>query len=371
MKRLRVLVVDDSLTVRKRIAAILSADSRFEVVGEAADGGRAIELCEALRPDVMTLDMMLPVKTGLDVTEHVMAYCPTPILIVSSSMNRGEVFQTFEALAAGAVDVLDKPRQGGFGGEWDRTLAQAVKLVSSIPVITHPRMRLGAGSGHFRTSQPKQSAALPAAPEAPARVAPALVAIGASTGGPTAVSTVVRGLARRIPVPVIAVVHVAEAFVKPLVDWLGASLPLPVRLAEDRQPLPSSAQLIVAPANRHLVVEAGRLRLTDDPERHSCRPSVDVLFESVARDLGRRAIGCLLTGIGRDGAAGLLAMRRAGALTLAQDEATSVVYGMPREAAQMNAVDQLLPVDRIAEAILRQFPSGADSGKVESEPAPR
>src|ERR1700735_2119773 len=137
MPRIRVLVVEDSLTVRRLLCEVLASDPEIEVVGEAGDGKRAIELCQALRPDVMTLDMMLPVMSGLAATEYVMAHCPTPILVVSASTNRGEVFKTYEALAAGAVDVLEKPRGGEADGEWERHFVSTVKLVSRILVITH------------------------------------------------------------------------------------------------------------------------------------------------------------------------------------------------------------------------------------------
>jgi two-component system chemotaxis response regulator CheB len=351
MGRLRVLVVDDSLTVRKRMAAILAEDGECEVVGEAADGKQAIALCEGLRPDVMTLDMVLPDIAGLAVTEHVMAYCPTPILIVSASMNRGETFQTFDALEAGAVDVLDKPRGDAFGGPWERALVAAVKLVARVPVISHPRIRIAA--------RVRSTPLPPPAPDPEERPPTRLVTLGASTGGPSAVAAVLAGLPRNFPVPVVLVAHIQDAFLRPLVDWLDARSPIPVRVARDGERLaPPEPGMVLAPANRHLVVELGRLRLTDGPERHSCRPSVDVLFESVAKELGPCALGCLLTGMGRDGASGLLAMRRAGATTIAQDEATSSVYGMPREAVEMGAAQHVLPIDRIGAAIARRARGG-------------
>src|SRR5690242_12529067 len=139
MRTIRVLVVEDSLTARKLLVEVLTASPDIEVIGEAPDGKRAIELCQRLRPDVVTLDMMLPVMTGLAATEYIMAYCPTPIVVVSSSTNRGELFRTYEALAAGAIDVLDKPKGDEPDGEWEARLLSTVKLVSRIKVITHPR----------------------------------------------------------------------------------------------------------------------------------------------------------------------------------------------------------------------------------------
>src|ERR1700721_2877013 len=162
MKKLRVLVADDSLTIRRRFCEILAADPELEVIGEAEDGKRAIELCEALRPDVVTLDMVMPVMSGLAATEYIMAYMPTPILIVSASTNRGELFQTYDALAAGAIDVLDKPTLSDVDTAWERRFVAAVKLVARIKVITHPRARL-AGSERSAAAV-RQEAAAPAPP---------------------------------------------------------------------------------------------------------------------------------------------------------------------------------------------------------------
>jgi two-component system chemotaxis response regulator CheB len=346
MARLRVLVVDDSLTVRKRLAEVLSGDPELTVAGEAEDGLQAVDLCRTLRPDVITLDMMMPVMSGLAVTEHVMAFQPTPILVVSASFNRGEVFRTFEALAAGAVDVLEKPARDAFEGGWGERLRTAVKLVARIPVITHPRLRLG------RVQPPPGKG--PIGRAAPPATDIALVAVGASTGGPSALAGILRRLPPGFPIPIAVVIHMSQAFLPPFVEWLDTQSPLRARIAQDGQrlPAPGDASVIVAPSDHHLVVHGGRLRLTSDPERHSCRPSIDALFESIAPELGPRAVGCLLTGMGKDGAAGLLAMKRSGAVTLAQDEGTSSVYGMPGEAARIGAAQKVLPIDEIAAAII-------------------
>jgi two-component system chemotaxis response regulator CheB len=349
----RVLVVEDSLTVRKRIVEILSGDPELAVVGEAADGKAAIELCERLRPDVMTVDMVLPVMSGLAVTEYVMAYCPTPILVVSSSLNRGELFRTYDALAAGAVDVLDKPRAGEEGRAWEARLVGAVKLVSHIKPITHPRARLGA-----------MSRLGPPAPRTLAEQSPRrgcqLVAIGGSTGSPAALVEILRGLGGELPVPALLVVHINEPFGAALAEWLDAQGPVRVRYARAGEPLRSARGALLAPPGRHLVVERGCLQLSDAPERHSCRPSVDVLFESLAREPGAdRVVACLLTGMGRDGARGMLALRQAGAHTIAQDEATCAVYGMPREAVRLGAVDRVLPLGEIGPALADAAASGA------------
>jgi len=346
MTTLRVLVVEDSLTVRRRLCEVLATDAGIEVVGEAEDGKRAIELCQALRPDIVTMDMMLPLMTGLAATEYIMAHCPTPILVVSSSTNRGELFKTYDALAAGAVDVLEKPGGDEPEGRWEEHFIATVKLVARIRVITHLRGRLGAFAQPLAMNPSSAAAAMPAGQPCQ------LIAIGASTGGPAAIVEVLRGLSPQVKVPVLLVLHINEPFGGAFAEWLDAQTPRRVAFARDGESVAALAgRVVLAPPGSHLVLRRGRTQLTRDPERHSCRPSVDTLFESVALDCGGVAAGCLLTGMGRDGAAGLLALRRAGGLTIAQDEATSVVYGMPREAALLGAAARILPLGEIGPAL--------------------
>lgn len=346
----RVLVVEDSTTMRKRLVEILDETPGFEVVGEAVDGREAIDLCERLRPDVVTLDMQLPDVTGLDATEHIMAYCPTPILIVSSSVNRGEVFKTYDALAAGAVDVLEKPRGDELDGDWERRLITAVRLVARIRVITHPRARLARRVELAKNDPgPPLAAHTQQSQQMPAHGA-TLVAIGISTGGPAAIAGVLSELGRDFPSPILLVLHISPLFAPALVEWLTTQSPLPVRLARDGERLPRSGVVLVAPPDRHLVLRGEHLGLLDSPERHSCRPSVDVLFESLA---GRpNTVACLMTGMGRDGADGLLRIRQLGGQTIAQDEASSVVFGMPREAIRLGAAERVLSLDEIPRALV-------------------
>jgi two-component system chemotaxis response regulator CheB len=347
MARVRVLVVEDSLTVRRRLCEVLASDAEIEIIGEAEDGKEAIHLCQARRPDVITMDMMLPVMSGLSATEYIMAHCPTPILVVSSSFNRGELFKTYEALAAGAVDVLEKPRGDEPEGSWERHFISSLKLVSRIRVITHLRGRLTAWRPPG-TSLPPQTCPIP-----PARSGAQVIAIGASTGGPRALVEVLRELPRELRLPVLVVLHISEPFGQSFAEWLDGQTVRRASFARDGEPVSGAAgRIVLAPPQHHLLVRAGRLCLTDDAERHSCRPSVDVLFESLAREYGAGTLAALLTGMGRDGAAGLLAIRAAGGLTIAQDEASCVVYGMPREAVELGAAMQVLPLADIAPALV-------------------
>jgi two-component system, chemotaxis family, protein-glutamate methylesterase/glutaminase len=343
-------VVEDSVTVRKRLVDTLSADPDIELVGEAENGKQAVELCRLRRPDAITMDMMMPVMSGLAATEYIMAHQPTPILIVSASVNRGELFKIYDALAAGAVDVLEKPAGNELDGTWERRLLAAVKLVAKIKVITHPRARL---------ESRRRSASVPAPAARPFDI----VALGASTGGPGAVVEVLRKLPPHFQVPILLVVHMNNPFGSAFTDWLDAQIERRVVNPENGAPVTSAKGcVIVAPGDRHLVVRERHMFLTLDQERHSCRPSVDVLFESIACDYGASAVACLLTGMGKDGALGLLKIREAGGVTIAQDEATSVIYGMPREAAVLGAAIHVLPIGEIGlrlaslQGITAEFP---------------
>jgi two-component system chemotaxis response regulator CheB len=290
--------------------------------------------------------MMMPVMTGLAATEYIMAYCPTPILVVSSSFNRGELFKTYDALAAGALDVLEKPLGDDTDPAWEQRLVATVRMIARIKVITHPRGRLAHLSNGGRTARVEIV-------DGSGRADCELVALGASTGGPGAIVRILSQLPAKFPLPLIVVIHIGSSFSAGFVDWLGGLSLFPVAFARDGERLPErgTCRVLLAPPDRHLVVRGGRLWLTESPERHSCRPSVDELFESVAREIGPRAAACLLTGMGRDGADGLLAVRKAGGVTFAEDESTAVVFGMPREAIRLGAAEHVLRLEQLAPAL--------------------
>ena len=349
MAPIRVLVADDSITVRKRLVQSLSTDPELEVIAEAADGSAVTELCRRLRPDVITMDVMMPVMDGVTATEFIMAHCPTPILVVSAASNRGQVLPTFDALAAGAVDVLDKPSGGAVDGAWESKLIAAVKMVSRIKAIKRSsinrRARVASASAKLL-----EAIVLPVLESEEA----AIVAIGASIGGPAAIVKILSQVPTSFPLPILLVIHVAPEFAAGLVQWIAnASKHHSVRVAVNGEPMPRPGHrvILMAPPDRHLVVGKGRLWTTDSPQRHLCRPSIDELFESVARECGSQAIACLLTGMGKDGARGLLEVRRSGGQTIAQDEASSVVFGMPREAIALDAARAIAPLEAVAETL--------------------
>jgi two-component system chemotaxis response regulator CheB len=351
----RVLIVDDSALVRELLRQLLSSEPSIEVVGAAPDPLRARAMIDALRPDVITLDVEMPRMDGLTFLEQLMREKPTPVLMVSSLTDRGAEV-TLRALELGAFDFVSKPKI-----DVQRGLVELQReLVTKVLAAAKTRPR-AAASATVRRAPTATSPAI--ASDASLRAHPlarrthVAIAIGASTGGTEALREVLEPLPADTP-GVVVVQHMPENFTRAFAERLDRACAMRVREARDGdRVLPG--HVLIAPGSRaHLEVLASGaqlvVRLTDAPPVSHHRPSVDVMFRSVAGALGKNAVGVLLTGMGADGARGLLAMRRAGAHTLAQDEATSVVYGMPREAVALGAVDQQLPLHEIAEAIVRR-----------------
>jgi two-component system, chemotaxis family, protein-glutamate methylesterase/glutaminase len=363
--RLTVLVVEDSATQRRLLRAAAEADGDITVVGEARTGREAVGLVERLRPAVVLLDLDLPVMSGLEAIERIMASWPTPILVCSGFVGGAAGSRALEALAAGAVDVLPLPGSAHTGGPqaYAEALRKRLRVVARVRVITHPRGRLrasGAPAGRL-VGQPAGRAAEPS-PLAPARrrgpvesarVPVRLLAIGASTGGPQALLTLLGGLPADLEQAVLVVQHMAEGFIPGLAAWLDDLVPLPVVVGESGRRL-APGTVTIAPSGGNLLVRDDRLRVLCEPplagQFHV--PGIDHTFASIAGALGPAACGVLLTGMGRDGATGLLTMRRRGAVTLGQDEASCAVYGMPGAAAALGAVEHQLPLDRLPGAVL-------------------
>lgn len=328
---IRVLVADDSELFRDLLARVVSADPSYEVVGVAADGNVAAALARSVKPDVITMDLHMPSADGFSGIARIMAETPTPILVLSA--NREEAVG-FRALSLGALDILEKPSATSDLGAYGSLLRSRLRLLAGVKVIRHPRGLRGVRRVN-----------------APVRGRADLVVIGASLGGPRALATLLHGLPADFPAPIAVVQHIADGFTEGLASWLAQESRLEVREARDGEPL-RAGRVLVAPTGRHLVVADGTAHLSDAAPVDTFRPSVTPLFASAAAAYGTRACGVLLTGMGRDGAEGMRALKASGAHTIAQDEATSVVFGMPRAAIELGAVDRVLPIDEIARALV-------------------
>jgi two-component system chemotaxis response regulator CheB len=357
---IRVLVADDSAVLREALIHILSGDAALEVVGTAKDGQEAVEVARQQRPDVITMDINMPRLDGFEATRQIMETQPTPIIIVTGSVEPGTVATSFRAVEAGAVAVVTRPPALGHPdyATAAQELVQTVKLMAEVKVVRRwARNRRNGNTEQLRPTPPPA----PKRPPDPNRHTAArtkVVAIGASTGGPLTLQTVLSALPNDFPVPILVVQHIASGFVGGFAEWLEQTCGRPVHLAANGV-VPQPGHVYVAPEGSHLKVEmGGRLALTHDEPENGLRPAVGYLFRSVAEVYGASAIGVLLTGMGKDGAEELKLMRSRGATTLAQDAASSVVHGMPGEAIRLEAADYILSPEAIG-ATLAELASRA------------
>jgi two-component system chemotaxis response regulator CheB len=338
---IRVLVVDDSPTARGLLVKILESDPEIQIIGQAADGLEAVALAQRFRPDLVTMDIHMPRLDGLEATKEIMITAPTPIVIVTASTRAGEVAKSMDLLALGALDVLVKPVGPAAPGFADdaQHLLDVVKTMSQVKVVRHWRAipPMPARSGAARRAWPRRGA-----PKV------RVVAIAASTGGPAALHELLANLPGDLPVSVLVVQHIAHGFTAGLAAWMNLGTDLRVKVAEDGEPL-APGTVYVAPEDHHLDVSArGKVALSTAPPVGGFRPSGTFLFEAAARAFGASAVAVILTGMGDDGVAGLRAVRQAGARIIAQDQASSAVFGMPGAAVAAGLVDEVLPPDAIA-----------------------
>lgn len=341
---IKVLIVEDSPVVREFLAHVLGSDDEIQVVGTAVDGFEAVEAVGKVKPDVITMDIHMPGMDGFDATRRIMETVPTPIVIVSGSSSVDEVSSTFNALEAGALAVVRRPMGIGHPDHETSTreLVQTVKSMAEVRVVKRwPR---------FREPQPASPVRLPDTVAGSAEIK--VVAIGASTGGPAVLETILAALPRDFHIPILIVQHMAKGFVDGFAGWLTNTGGPRAHVAVHGELL-EPAHVYIAPDEYHLGVAAGdRIELSKSESENGLRPSVSYLFRSVARTYGRGAVGVLLTGMGRDGAEELKVLQQLGAVTIAQDEQSSVVYGMPGEAARIGAATYLLPPDKIAASLV-------------------
>jgi len=337
---IKVLIVEDSPVVQEFLAHILTSDPAIEVAGIANNGEEACEAVKQKRPDVITMDIHMPKLNGFEATRRIMETVPTPIVVVSGSSGAKEVASTFHAMEAGALAVVMRPPGIGHPEHKAKAaeLIQTVKLMSEIKVVRR----------FSRAARERVVAAPPIAPSLKSATEIQIAAIGGSTGGPPALQKILSGLPQDFSVPVLIVQHIALGFVEGFREWLAGASNFPVHIASHgEQPLPGHAY--IAPDGFHMGVGSGpRIVLSDHAPENGVRPSVAYLFRTVAQVMGSRAVGVLLTGMGRDGADELKAMKEKGAITIAQDEESSVVYGMPGEAIKLDAADYILPPEDIA-----------------------
>lgn len=347
MNKIRVLLADDSSVARGLLRTFLESDADIEVVGEARNGEEAVDLARQLRPNLITMDLEMPVMGGMQAIEEIMASKAVPILVVSSV---ADAANAYAAVSRGALEVIAKP-------EFDPAAAAEfiakVKMLATVPVITHLRSKSAA---HDRAA----SDALQ--PPAPAATPPAaalsggytrLFAIASSTGGPQALAAILRDLPAAFPCPILIAQHISDGFAGGMADWLGKLCKLAVRIASEGE-LILPGVVYVSPSESNLAVTPSR-RLVLQPRQPGdiYRPVCNVLLNSVAEVFGRNAVGMILTGMGSDGAKGIKAIRRAGGQTIGQDEASSVIYGMNKVAIDTGFVQEILPVTRLAGEMCR------------------
>lgn len=339
------MIVEDSRPVREMLEHIIGGDPRLEVVASVANAEDALKKLHQVAPDVISMDIRLPGMNGFEATQRIMAERPTPIVVVSASVESEELNISMNALRAGALSVMEKPVNTSHRdyAELAGRLCTQLVIMSDVRVIRQ-RVRRNLGLQPAPPEQSKVGATTSASPSAGTFQ---ILGIVASTGGPNALVKVLGGLGRNVSVPVLLVQHITPSFLKGFVTWLDSISPMPVVEAADSQ-IPKPGTVYVAPAERHLTFDRGCLRLDNGIPVCAQRPSGTVLFRSMAQSLGANCLGVLLTGMGEDGAAGLRAIREAGGYTITEDETTAVVYGMPAAAVNMGAVCESLPLDDIA-----------------------
>jgi two-component system chemotaxis response regulator CheB len=337
-----VLIVDDSPVAREVLRSVLESDAGIRVVGMAGTGREAIALTEQLRPDIVTMDLIMPGMDGMEATQRIMASRPTPILFFSAFFGHDGEYSRGDALAAGALDIVEKPAQM-LDVRWQTSagaLVQKVKSLARVPVITH---MLGRATRDLRRGP---------ATAPPSRRVIRVLAIGASTGGPKVLDELLPALPHDYSPAVIVIQHLAEGFMGGWLAALRQRCSQTLRVAENGDRL-QPGRILFAPSSAHLtVLPGGRVRIDDATAAAGVCPSVDVSFTSLAETYGASAAGVLLTGMGTDGAVGLLAIRRAGGATMAQDEASCVVFGMPRAAIALDAAETVLPPARLIQRVL-------------------
>jgi two-component system response regulator WspF len=333
---MRIAIVNDTATATEAMRRVIGSVPGYQLAWVAADGAGAVERCKRDTPDLILMDLIMPVMDGAEATRRIMAHTPCAILIVTASL-QGHRAKVFEALGAGALDVVQTPILGG-NGQLEGAAKLKFKIDAVGPLVAGATGALDVPSRTAAPHRPDKSLGL--------------VAIGASAGGPAALAAILSGLPRDFPAAMVIIQHLDEQFVPALAGWLNERSALAVRAARQGD-WPQAGAALVAATNDHLVLLSPHsLGYTSEPRDCCYRPSVDVFFESVVRHWKGKVAGALLTGMGRDGARGLKALRNAGSLTIAQDSASCMVYGMPKAAVELDAAMEILPLNQIAKGLV-------------------
>jgi two-component system chemotaxis response regulator CheB len=339
MKKIRVLIVEDSKVIREFLEHIIGQDPRLEIAGAVGSAEVALSILERVSPDVISMDIRLPGMNGFEATERVMSERPTPIVVVSASVECEHLNITMNALQAGALAVLEKP-VGTSSAEYAKL---AARLCTQLAIMSQVKVvRRRGAPARTQRPQPRLTGQ---------RDAYQVLGIVSSTGGPNALVQLLGGLGKDFPLPILLVQHITDSFLEAFASWLGSVCPLPLVVVRDRAILAPGTVFLAAPGH-HLRAENGYLQIDKGDPIGLQRPSGNAMFESMAAHFGARAIGVILTGMGADGAEGLLQIRKKGGHTIAEDESTAVVYGMPAEAVRLGAVCESLPMPEIASRIL-------------------
>jgi two-component system chemotaxis response regulator CheB len=337
----RVLVVDDSPLMCKVLTDILNCDPQILVAAVANNGKEAVELVPRLKPDIITMDMDMPVVDGLEATKQIMASNPTPILIVASAVFKAGMEKVFKAISHGALDVIDKSElelsEQKRSGE---ALIAKIKFLTGVRVTDRRRGRLRNERSTVDLKAPSTG------------VSDKIVAIVASTGGPQALLDILKRIPEDFPCGIVIVQHITSGFLPGLVDWLNKECKIKVKIGEDSEAIQPGVAYIAPDDVQMRVEDSGKIALSNEPAYGGHRPSGDILLESVAKAYGKGSVAAILTGMGRDGATGMKAIKQLYGKTIAQNEKSCVVFGMPKAAIEMDVIDKVLPLESIAEEIV-------------------
>jgi two-component system chemotaxis response regulator CheB len=349
---IKVLLVEDSPIAVEILQRILKSSSEIEVVGVARNGKEALALIPKFEPNVICTDFHMAQMDGLELTRQVMANYPRPILVISNSVQADDSQNIFELLRAGATDIFPKPATG-LPSEYEKikqSLITKIKVLSGVRVFTKPLSKTAPG----KAETPRTKLVQTTVPQSIKITSPVrAIAIGASTGGPQALLKVLSPLPSNLPLPIFCTQHISEGFLQGLVNWLASECHLKVKIAaEGESPLPG--KVYFAPDCNHLELNSlGKFIYNPSGAVDGHCPSVTAMFQSIAKFYREKTLGILLTGMGKDGATGMVAIANAGGITIAQDEASSVVFGMPKEAIALGGAQYILPVQEIAPSLLK------------------